>query len=191
MNLAILFSRVASLYRSLTCLPVSIGVPLSMRQINNCNPSFHHRHSRIVIKLNRLCSVNPERLIFISTVSLEKDGVKHEISPIDNVAHKSKESHLCSECNETFSTLNAFTWHIRAVHRGEMPFQCPECFTVFTNFNDPKTHICEDHHKENPFQCPECSRAFSQLDHLKQHIRIVHRRKRSFQCPEYSKIFTQ
>lgn len=69
----ILSQRVSTLYRSLTCLPVSIGVPFSLKQINNS--SFHHRHLKIVVKLNLRYSVNPVRFISFSTISLKKDGL--------------------------------------------------------------------------------------------------------------------
>ena len=90
----------------------------------------------------------------------------------------------CSQCDESFHSLNHLHNHLRSIHLREKN-KCPYCGkdVVVNNF---KRHITDKHQRVMK-QCPHCDKGF-RMSNLSLHIREEHSSGGS-ECPDCGKLF--
>lgn len=83
-----------------------------------------------------------------------------------------KKSHVCKNCNKTFSSKEAFKTHIEK-YKENSQIVCEYCGKCWVRTADLKRHL-RVHTGERPFTCPECGLGFKVSDALKRHMIKLH-----------------
>ena len=111
----------------------------------------------------------------------------------------------CSQCNESFCTMNTLRLHVVSVHQeagtkrleddnnsDEVPTDqslvqkgcktCPLCNKMFFDHYNVRRHIKLEHEKSERQQCEECEKSFSNQYSLNYHVKVCHKKDNIFTC---------
>ena len=66
---------------------------------------------------------------------------------------------ICKVCNDTFTSTNALSRHIKKFHKDEYNFTCTKCKKGFMNEESFRNHA-KKHVKKPDFHCKDCKKDF-------------------------------
>ncbi|XP_066444635.1 zinc finger protein 11-like isoform X2 [Eleutherodactylus coqui] len=110
-------------------------------------------------------------------------------TPASSVAPtKTRPSHECSVCRETYESAGALRRHMRS-HGEEERYMCCQCGLTFTS-NVSLVRHQRTHSAERSFPCTQCHKSFKTQAVLLRHQR-AHSEEKAYQCDVCTKGFSQ
>ena len=94
--------------------------------------------------------------------------------------HSNDQSHICTECGDTFNTSRILKLHCEAQHNIEPQHACQTCGKVFKYRSELSRHKVQ-HSGEKRFKCEICEKAFVTSYSLQCHSRL-HSGVKEFSC---------
>ena len=119
-----------------------------------------------------------------------KSHTKYSIQKHQTTVHASASAprHPCSDCGETFKTIDNLRQHRASVHLGKIS-ACKLCSKKFPSERSAAAHRTNVHDDKTIFVCHYCEVELSSTYSLARHIESAHQKSDTFACKFCPKTF--